>query len=46
VCLASGLEKSIQLLQQHPELDALLIYSDEKGDFKVYKTEGMVAIIY
>jgi len=46
VCLASGLEKSIQLLSLHPELDALLIYSDEKGDFKVYKTEGMVAIIF
>ena len=44
VCLASGLEKSIQLLKQHPELGALLIYSDEKGNFKMYKTEGLVAI--
>ena len=44
VCLASGLEKSIQLLRQHPELEALLIYSDEKGDYKVYTTEGMNAI--
>ena len=45
-CLASGLEKSIQLLRQHPELEALLVYSDENGDFKVYKTEGMNAIIF
>ena len=45
VCLASGLAKSIQILQQHSELDALLIYSDEKGDFKVHVTEGMNAII-
>ena len=43
-CLASGLEKSIQLLRQHPELEALLIYSDEEGKFQVYSTEGMGAI--
>jgi len=45
VCLASGLEKSIQILKQHPELDALLIYSDEKGNYQTYQTEGMGAII-
>ena len=45
VCLASGLEKSIQILQQHPELEALFIYSDENGDFKVQTTNGMNAVI-
>jgi len=45
VCLASGLEKSIQILKLHPELDALLIYSDEKGSYQTYQTEGMGAII-
>ena len=45
VCLASGLEKSIQLLRQHPELEALLVYSDEEGNYQVHSTEGMVAII-
>ena len=45
VCLASGLEKSIQILKQHPELDAFLIYSDEKGNYKIHQTEGMGAII-
>jgi len=45
VCLASGLDKSIQLLEQHPELDALLIYSDENGNFKVHATKGMNAIV-
>jgi len=44
VCMASGLEKSIQLLKLHPELLALLIYSDEKGNYKVYTTKGMDAI--
>jgi len=45
VCMASGVERSIELLQQHPELEALLIYNDEKGNYKVYKTEGMDAFI-
>ena len=44
-CLASGLEKSIQLLKQHPELDALLIYSDENGNFKTYVTDGLEIIV-
>ena len=43
-CMASGMEKSIELFEQHPELDALLIYSDEKGNYKIYTTEGMNAI--
>jgi thiamine biosynthesis lipoprotein len=45
VCMASGLEKSIQLLRQHPEFDALLIYSGEQGDYKFYTTKGMDARI-
>ena len=43
-CLVSGLEKSIQLLQQHAELDGLLIYSDDNGNYRVYATKGMNAI--
>ena len=43
-CMASGLEKSIELLSQHTELEGLLIYSDENGNYKVYSTEGMNAI--
>lgn len=44
-CMASGLEKSIQLLTKHPEFDGLLIYSDEKGNYKVYATKGIDAKI-
>jgi thiamine biosynthesis lipoprotein len=40
-CMASGLEKSIQLLMRHPELEALLIYNDEKGNYQTYTTKGM-----
>jgi thiamine biosynthesis lipoprotein len=46
VFLASGLEKSIQLLRQHPELEALFIYSDEDGNIETHTTRGMNAIIY
>lgn len=45
VCMASGLEKSIQLLQEHPELEAFLIYGDEKGNYQVYRTDGMDVIM-
>jgi thiamine biosynthesis lipoprotein len=45
VCMASGLDKSIKILQQHPEFEALLIYSDKKGNYKVYTTKGLDAIM-
>jgi thiamine biosynthesis lipoprotein len=45
VYLAIGLEKSIELLKKHPEHDVFLIYSDEKGNYRIYQTEGMGAII-
>ncbi len=40
-CMVSGLEKSIELIQANPELDALLIYSDEQGNYQVYITESL-----
>ena len=46
VCMASGLEKSIQILQQHPEFEALLIYGDEYGNYKVHTTAGLDAIVF
>jgi thiamine biosynthesis lipoprotein len=45
-CMASGLEKSIQLMQQHPEFEALFIYGDETGKYRVHTTKGMNAIIF
>ncbi len=39
-CLVLGLEKSKEYLSKHKELDALLIYSNEKGEFCTYMTEG------
>ena len=35
-----GYEKAVELLNQHPELDAFLIYNDAEG-FSTYSTEGI-----
>ena len=35
-----GLEKSVELLKKHSELEAYLIYNDEKGNYQVYMTDG------
>ncbi|MFN8208659.1 MAG: FAD:protein FMN transferase [Bacteroidales bacterium] len=37
-CMVMGLEKSKELLENHPELQGLLIYSDEKGQYRIWKT--------
>ncbi len=36
VMMIVGMEKSLELLGRHPELDAYLIYSDSLGNFKGY----------
>jgi FAD:protein FMN transferase len=38
-----GLKKSIDFLSLHKELGALLIYSDDKGNYKVFTTENMAS---
>ncbi len=43
--LVMGLEKAKEFLNNHKELQAYLIYSDENGDFKVYETSGLKSII-
>ncbi len=40
-CMALGLEKCKDLLSKHPDLDAFLIYSDNSGKLKTYKTSGL-----
>ncbi len=39
--MVMGLEKSVMFLADQDYVDALLIYSDEMGNFKVYTTPGM-----
>ena len=43
--LVMGLEKSKVFLQKHPELQAYLIYSDDKGNYQVYETTGLKSIV-
>lgn len=43
--LVLGLEKAKVFLQQHPEIQAYLIYSDKKGNYQVYETPGIKAIV-
>jgi thiamine biosynthesis lipoprotein len=39
-CMVMGLEKSKSYLEKYPEIDALFIYSDPKGKWLQYQTEG------
>jgi thiamine biosynthesis lipoprotein len=41
VLMVIGLDKSIQFLKLHPELEAYLVYSDEEGKYRIYDTPGM-----
>ena len=43
--LVMGLEKAKIYLEKHKELEAILIYSDENGDFQVYETNGAKRLI-
>lgn len=43
--LVMGLEKAKAFLKLHPELEVYLIYSDDKGNYQVYKTPGIDAIL-
>jgi thiamine biosynthesis lipoprotein len=43
--LVMGLEKAKKFLDKHPELQAYLIYSDEKGNYQIYETAGIKSIV-
>ena len=43
--LVMGLEKAKLFLQLHPELQAYLIYSDDKGNYQVFQTPGLKDIL-
>ena len=40
-CMASGFENAKQYIQSHPELDAVLIYSDTTGKIQVWESKGV-----
>lgn len=43
--LVMGLEKAKKFLEAHKELQVYLIYSDEKGNFRVFETPGISSIV-
>lgn len=43
--LVMGLEKAKEFLKIHTELQAYLIYSDDKGNYQVYETPGLKSIV-
>ena len=40
-CMVIGLEKSMELLAAHPELEGYLIYSDKDGNMRIYITRNI-----
>lgn len=44
--LVMGLEKAKAFLKEHTELQAYLIYSDDKGNYQIYQTPGLESIIF
>ena len=45
-CMVSGLDKSIEMIENDPTLDAYFVYSDkETGEMKVYYSEAVEAMI-
>lgn len=44
--LVLGLEKAKVFLKKHPELEAYLIYSDDKGNYQIYETPGLKSIVF
>lgn len=40
-CMVSGMQKSLSLLERHPELDAYLVYSDREGKYHSFSTKGI-----
>jgi thiamine biosynthesis lipoprotein len=44
--LVMGLEKAKVFLKDHTELQAYLIYSDDKGNYQIYQTPGLESIIF
>lgn len=43
--MVMGLKKGIAYLNAHPSEQAYLIYSDEKGNYQVYESQGIKAIV-
>jgi len=43
-CMVMGLDAAKKFLKLHPELQAFLVYSDDQGNIKTFKTKGVKLI--
>ncbi|MBY0487055.1 MAG: FAD:protein FMN transferase, partial [Flavobacteriaceae bacterium] len=43
--LVMGLEKAKVFLEQHKELEAYIIYSDDNGNYQIFETPGIKNIL-
>ncbi len=43
--MVMGIKKTIEFLKSHPELEAYLIYADDKGNTKTFITKGLCSIL-
>ena len=39
--MVMGMEQAQAFIQQHPDIEAYLIYADEEGNYQTYSSEGM-----
>ena len=44
-CMVMGFSRCMKFIQKTPGIEAYLIYSGEKGEFKIWKTEGFEDLI-
>jgi thiamine biosynthesis lipoprotein len=44
-CMVMGKDRTIEFLGSHPEFEAFLVYSDDKGNFKTWMSENLKQFI-
>jgi thiamine biosynthesis lipoprotein len=44
-CMVMGKERTIEFLDMHPEFEAYLVYSDDKGNFETWATRNLMEYI-
>ena len=45
LCMVMGLNESIRVLESRPDLEAYLVWSDDRGNYRTYMTPGMESLV-
>ena len=43
--MVRGLNESIRFLESRPDLEAYLVWSDDRGNYRTYMTPGMESLV-